>query len=163
EKIAPLLQRARADYRLDQPAAAIPALLEAEHAIRALPDDPIRARKLDEIRRVIAACAGVYVEASAVEYVTTPGAELKVTTSAIKQPIVHRWVDPVAGERWRPVEILPPVTLSVSAPLMVFPDSKTKELRVRVHASAGAAEGAIAPQAAAGFTVEPASLKYALA
>src|SRR5262249_40414713 len=56
EKIAPLLQKARADFRLDNPPAAIPALLEAEHAIASLPDDPIKSRKLDEIRRVIAGC-----------------------------------------------------------------------------------------------------------
>jgi hypothetical protein len=81
---------------------------------------------------------------------------------SIFRPIEYFWTDPVNGERRRPLEILPPVTLATATPLLLFPDARSKELRVTVHATAGAAEGVVAPKAPEGWHIEPVSLPYRL-
>jgi hypothetical protein len=219
KKIAPLVQKARSEFRLDDPSAAVPALLEVKRALEAMHDDPLMARKLGEVRELIAGCLGLHAELRAATFAVSPGGELKVTATAVnrsrvpvelrevrfgdgvatvgkplganspveveqatktpttanfvfaiagqqltlERPIQYAWVDPVAGERFRPIEFLPPVTLAPSAPLLLFADARGKELRVRVHASTGAAEGKVAPRAPEGWKVEPAELAYSLA
>jgi LmbE family N-acetylglucosaminyl deacetylase len=81
----------------------------------------------------------------------------------LTRPVVYAWNDPVQGERRRPLEVLPPVTIDARAPMLVFPDAATKELRVVVRASRGAAAGVLRPEAPTGFSVEPASLPFKLA
>jgi LmbE family N-acetylglucosaminyl deacetylase len=84
-------------------------------------------------------------------------------TLTVTRPIAYVWLDPVAGERRRPLEVLPPVTLNAREPLLAFPDGADKDLRVTVRASRGPESGTVQPQPPAGFTVEPTSLRFSLA
>src|SRR5262249_37123533 len=71
---------------------------------------------------------------------------------------------PVAGERWRALEVLPPVSVTPRAPLLVFPDATaTRALGVRVKANRAAAHGELAPELPAGWSAEPASAPFSLA
>jgi LmbE family N-acetylglucosaminyl deacetylase len=270
DKVAEALRRARTQLNPAQPAASIPALVEAAAALDALPpasgvsalaasDDPWRTQKRAELDRAIAACAGLWTEAFAADFVAVPGGESKVTAVALNRssapltlrairfhigaaapieqrvdaplaanqpfqveralalpadlplsnphwlvdppepghfnvrdpalihlpepppplsvdfelasgahvftvtrPVSFKWTDPVAGERYRPIEILPEVTLNPAAPLLMFPDGQPKELRVTVQAQARAASGEVRPEAPAGWTLEPASISFAL-
>jgi LmbE family N-acetylglucosaminyl deacetylase len=249
DKIPSLIAKARSDFRLENPAAAIPALLELERALDKLPDDPIARRKLTDVRELIAACAGIHAEARAADFAVSPGQKIKITGSIVNRsdatvelvathlfsdeksatkrlernkpfevaheivwsgdfsqpywlsqaplpgrwasvdhlnepeapapsfefilsfggqrfslmrPIAYYWTDPVNGERRRPVETLPEVTLATATPLLLFPDGKAKELRVTVRASTGPAEGAIKPKVPEGWHIEPASAPYKL-
>jgi LmbE family N-acetylglucosaminyl deacetylase len=255
-KFAELVKRARTEFRVDDPAASIPILLEAYRALDAMPDNPWKEPKRAELKRVLAACAGLFADAFAATHTAIPGGELAVTAGAVNRskasitlreirfkdgptitinkplekgqplvekatltlpvetppsnpywlvedpqpgrwtvrdqeliglpaepaplsarfvfafngvaididkPIEYKWVDPVAGERRRAVDILPPVTLRPRSPLAVFADAHKKELRVTVKASVGAVEGAVQLAAPAGWSVTPPSLPFKLA
>ncbi len=49
-------------------------------------------------------------------------------------PVQHRSTDPVIGERYRPLEITPKVSLHLAAPVLLFPDRNAREVGVTVRA-----------------------------
>jgi hypothetical protein len=49
-------------------------------------------------------------------------------------PVQHRSTDPVIGERYRPLEISPKVSLHLAAPVLFFPDRNAREVGVTVRA-----------------------------
>jgi len=256
------LAAARAAFDPGDPAAVIPKLVDALGALEALPESPFRDDKRRELVALVAACAGLHVEATAADSVAVPGRALPVTVTVtnrsraavtvrgvrlvagetgaevalpevakgvlapnvplavegkldlpadapltapvwlarapspgrwdvapqplvglpeappalraeialviagrpitVERPIVYQWLDPVAGQRRREVEILPEVTAQPAAPLLVFGDGKPRELRVTVRATSGAARGELRPTAPAGWTVTPAALPFSL-
>jgi LmbE family N-acetylglucosaminyl deacetylase len=275
------LATARAAFDPSDPAAAIPKLVEALAALEALPDNAFREDKRRELVAVIAACAGLHVEATAPESIAVPGRSLPVSVVVtnrsrapvslravrlvggnasvepplpdrtsepsdglrtsrraapvdgtrgplaanapvtvegridlpvdtaltapvwltrapspgrwdvapqtlvglpeappalraeitvdiggraltIERPIVYQWLDQVAGQRQRAVEILPEITVAPASPSLVFGDARPRELRVVVRATSGAASGTLHPEAPAGWTIAPPSLPYSL-
>jgi len=86
------------------------------------------------------------------------GAQLTVV-----RPLVHGVVDRVHGERLRPVEVLPPVTVTPSAQVMMLPNGAAGPLRVRVMAHADGQSGAVSIAAPKGYRVAPSSAAYSLA
>jgi LmbE family N-acetylglucosaminyl deacetylase len=86
---------------------------------------------------------------------------LREHTLELTRAVDHAWTDPVAGERRRPLEVLPPVTVNPLEALLMFPDGEPKKLRVAVRASR-IASGAVTPVPPAGFSVEPVSLPFSL-
>ncbi len=60
DKLVQLLAQARAQFELSRPAASIPALLEADQALDALPDNPWKKEKQAALQELIAACAGLH-------------------------------------------------------------------------------------------------------
>lgn len=92
--------------------------------------------------------------------VTIGGASFEVA-----RPVRYAWVDPVAGERFRAVELLPPVTVTPAAPVRMFPDAKARavDVRVRAHGAARAGEvRLVLPEGVPGWKVSPASRPFAL-
>jgi LmbE family N-acetylglucosaminyl deacetylase len=89
-------------------------------------------------------------------------AAIGAATITLSRPVVHRWIDPVAGERWEPVTVVPTVTLNPDVPVLILPDARPRVLRVRVRASAGPAEGIVRAEPPADVTVEPAEQAFAL-
>jgi LmbE family N-acetylglucosaminyl deacetylase len=260
ERLRKLLERARSEWRPADPAASIPLLVEAANALEMLPDSPYKTEKRVEFGDVIAACAGLFVDATAAEAIATPGAEVKITAGAINRshapltlreirfesagepndergvaigkalpfnewvkleqtvraparltspywlteppaaghftvedqplignpedapavtaelvitsgdksftltrPVTFQWTDPVAGERRRPLEVVPPVTANARTPLVMFAAEQPKDVRLTVRASAGAVSGTVTPSAPLGWTVEPATRPFSLA
>ena len=84
-------------------------------------------------------------------------------TFSIRRPIGWKWTDPVAGERYRPLEIAPAVLVSPSDRALVFPDGAAKTIRVVVKAAAAAADGKVSLELPEGFTAEPTSAPFQLA
>ncbi len=80
---------------------------------------------------------------------------------AVRRPVVFKWVDPVLGERYRRLEVLPAVTVDPDGPLLVFPDAREKQLTVTVRSVAGAS-GTLALDLPPGFTVTPKSVPFVL-
>src|SRR5262249_24431584 len=83
EKLAQTLARARRELDFARPHSIIPVLLQARAELSALPDNPWKAQKLADLDDVIAACAGLFLEASAAEFSAVPGGELAVTALAL--------------------------------------------------------------------------------
>jgi LmbE family N-acetylglucosaminyl deacetylase len=79
----------------------------------------------------------------------------------VHRAVVYKWVDPVLGERYRPVEVLPAVTVNPDAALLVFPNASAKGLSVTLRSVAGAS-GALALEAPQGFLVTPQSQPFSL-
>jgi LmbE family N-acetylglucosaminyl deacetylase len=90
------------------------------------------------------------------ELVGLPAAPPPITVEAVVEVGAHRfmveravdfaWNDPLGGERRRPLEILPALTVDPLEPLLVFTDKRPKELRVRLTATAGPVEGELQGQ-----------------
>ena len=78
-------------------------------------------------------------------------------------PLVYRWTDPVAGERYRPFVVAPPATMRFDRKFYVFPGAVSREVRVVVEGADAPVEGTVRLQAPAGFTVTPESHAVKLA
>ncbi len=255
----------RAQKQLDpaHPASAIPALLEVDAALDGLPDAGWRLRKQREVHDLIAACAGLFAEATAADFSVAPGDSIEVTATvvnrlsapihlrevrfpgaggtvavgrdlrvdagavaspvvtkhavkipadaplstpywlasppqpggfaiadqqlvglpedppqwqvdfvldvagrplALSRPIAFKWTDPVAGERYRPLEITPRVSVRPDTQVLMFPEKQhqPRALAVRLTAGAPGVKGMLHFAAPAGWQVEPASQPFAL-
>jgi len=83
--IGELLSKVEKNYDFKNPAASIPDLTKAYAMIGALEENHWKLIKLEEIRKTIAACAGLYLEAVADVQQTTPGNSVRVKTEAINR------------------------------------------------------------------------------
>ena len=83
-----------------------------------------------------------------------------------ERPVVYRWTDPVAGERYRPFEVVPPVTLKLDHGAYVFPTRDPRTVRVTVQSAdvdAGSQmSGDVKLALPAGWRAVPASFPVAL-
>ena len=77
-------------------------------------------------------------------------------------PVVYRWVDPVAGERYRAFEIVPPVTMRFDEPAYLFADAAARPVRVTVQSADVALDGTLALRLPAGWSSTPASVPVRL-
>jgi LmbE family N-acetylglucosaminyl deacetylase len=80
----------------------------------------------------------------------------------IVRPVSYRWTDPVMGERHRPLEVTPAVSVRPDASVLMFPRGVVQPLTVRLVAGAPSVTGVLRPGAPAGWTIEPASAPFAL-
>ena len=76
------------DFDFKNPSAAVPALVKIYSAIQKLEDGYWKKLKLKEITEVIAACSGLYLEATADVQSVTPGSTLKIKWEAINRSAV---------------------------------------------------------------------------
>lgn len=81
----------------------------------------------------------------------------------IVRPVVHRYVDQVRGELWRPVVVVPPVAVSFGERSLLFPNAEARTVEVSVRANVNEAAGEVRPLAPEGWQVEPAARPYAIA
>ena len=72
----------------------------------------------------------------------------------VQVPVRFAWVDRVHGERFRPVEVLPPVAVTPRAPVLMLPNGKPQRLEVRVVAHHAARKGIVSVTAPTGWKVE---------
>jgi LmbE family N-acetylglucosaminyl deacetylase len=79
----------------------------------------------------------------------------------VLRPIIFRWVDPVLGERYRQVEVLPRVTLDPRGDLLLFPDASSRPFSVTLR-SVGGAAGTVSLDLPEGFSSSPASTPFQL-
>jgi len=268
-RLRTLIEKAARTFRPTAPHDTIPALLAIDAALDAVPDAGWRAQKKKEVRDLIAACAGLFVDATAADYQAAPGTDLEITAIAINRspfpltlrevrwpagaaptavgralssvanlaaaskdepasfeaknklhlpadlrpttpywleappeaglypvadphligapeadaplrvefvftagartftlvrPVSFKWTDPVMGERYRPLEITPAVSVRCDGDVLMFPDADASARPLTVHLTAGAAgvAGTVRPTAPAGWSIEPASIPFSL-
>jgi LmbE family N-acetylglucosaminyl deacetylase len=82
---------------------------------------------------------------------------------ALSYPVIHKWTDPVAGERFRPLEVVPAVSVRPQTRALLFPDGKAQPLTVRLKAAAASTAGTLQIEASEGFTVKPPGAPFTLA
>ncbi len=88
--------------------------------------------------------------------------EIEGTHIAYDTPVLFRWTDRVLGERYRPLEIVPPVTLRFERNVYLFPDETPREVRVVVESPGPAASGPVRLTLPRGWRVAPAETTIAV-
>ncbi len=73
------------NFQFANPSAHLPKLLEAYQRIRALEDEHWRNLKLAEIEKIILACTGLYIEATATVPSASPGEAVQLQVEAINR------------------------------------------------------------------------------
>ena len=100
-----------------------------------------------------------------------PPLQVELTFSIGGRPLVlsrdvaFKWTDPVAGERYRPFEIAPLVSVTPETKVLLFPERRKQPntLAVRLVAGGPNVKGVVRPDVPEGWAVEPASAPFAIA
>jgi len=85
KEIGKILQKTEADYNFKNPAASIPGLIEAYKLIQQLKDAHWKQLKSVEIKEIIAACAGLYLEVVANNASTTANSKNTLKIEAVNR------------------------------------------------------------------------------
>lgn len=80
----------------------------------------------------------------------------------VERPIERRFVDRVKGETTEPFALLPPVSLKMPAPSMIFPDSQPRKVGVEVLANRNGSKGSVSLAAPEGWKITPAGAPFAI-
>lgn len=78
-------------------------------------------------------------------------------------PVVHRFRDPVLGERRNPFVVVPPLLVNVPEPVQILPGAEPRVLRLDVAAGRGPVSGRVLLDPPPGWKAEPAAFDVALA
>jgi LmbE family N-acetylglucosaminyl deacetylase len=82
---------------------------------------------------------------------------------ACEVPITYRWTDRVYGDRFRALEILPPVTCRNDQPVYLFSSAAAREVRCTVQSTHAAVRGILRLRLPAGWRSQPDSAAFTLA
>lgn len=77
-------------------------------------------------------------------------------------PVLFRWTDRVDGERYRPFEIRPKVTVQIEDKVKIFTDDDSQELRVKIKSHTPNATGTIRLKVPVEWRVSPESIPFVL-
>lgn len=77
-------------------------------------------------------------------------------------PLLYRWTDRVDGERNRPFEIRPKVTVQIADKVKIFTEDDPQEVRVRLKSHTPNAEGTIRLEAPEQWRVHPESIPFVM-
>ncbi|WP_109829867.1 PIG-L family deacetylase [Reichenbachiella versicolor] len=80
----------------------------------------------------------------------------------IRTPLIYKKRDPVRGEVYKPLEIVPPVMVNISDPVYVFGNGYSKNLEVNVLAGKSGVKGQVKLDVPKGWKIEPQSFEYSL-
>ncbi len=74
-----------ASFRPDNPSAIVPELLQLYRVIESLPENPYKQQKLSEVKEIVKACLGLYLEVNASESNASPGDSVLLVLEAINR------------------------------------------------------------------------------
>lgn len=78
-------------------------------------------------------------------------------------PVLHRWTDPIRGEQYRPMVILPYVSIEPDRSVYVFADQKSREVTITLKANRPAVSGKLMLNLPEGWRCSPQALDFSLA
>jgi LmbE family N-acetylglucosaminyl deacetylase len=226
-EVGEILKRAADNYDPLDPSKSVPELVRAKKALQKLPNNYWKGVKSEELKTIIAACMGLYLEATAASFNILPGENVQVKVEVINRsaaqaelrnvsfpeavkdtdvnltlkenqlitfntrikvpdnapysqpywlrnphkagqfeiedqqeiglaenepplkvvfsllinrepiefelPVVFKKNDPVEGEQYRPLQIVPEITIQLSEQVYVFPDQQPRDIEVQVN------------------------------
>lgn len=88
--------------------------------------------------------------------------EIDGQTLIVNDAVVEVIDDPIRGELRRPLQVVPPVTLSFPQELELFAPGSTRTVAVEVAASRGQVAGSLQLELPTGWTAQPASQAFTL-
>jgi LmbE family N-acetylglucosaminyl deacetylase len=93
KSIGEMISKIAVEFDFKNPSASIPDLVKGYSMIQSLDENHWKSIKSLEIKKVIAACAGLYLEAVAQNQEATPGSPVKLKLEAInRSPIEIQWL-----------------------------------------------------------------------
>jgi len=249
ESIGNMIENVINNFNPNAPEQCIQELITVKSAISNLKDGFWKAKKLAEIDQLIVACSGLYLEAVADDYYTSPGEKISLRIEAINRtsdqasltriwsdevkmdttmglsldrnknnrfnttitvpqsisysqpywlvsrqtndgtysikdndagkgenqpaillnaevniagqkmtldvPVIYKWNDPVKGELYRPFYIIPPVSINLSDPVVIFRKNQSREIDVVVKAGINNLSTVVKPIIPKGWKVVP--------
>ncbi|MBK5258381.1 MAG: PIG-L family deacetylase [Thermoanaerobaculia bacterium] len=81
----------------------------------------------------------------------------QLRTLVFRPELIYRWTDPVAGEKTRPVQVVPEVAANAAEGVYLFPDAKPREISVQLKSFAAAQSATVRLALPAGWKAVPAS------
>lgn len=91
-------------------------------------------------------------------YVSIDGLEL-----AVKRPVVYKYTDPVKGEVYRPLEVLPPATVNIAEQSYVFGDTTPQTVKFIVKANKNNVQGTLKAEIPAGWQITLKNASFSIA
>jgi len=88
--------------------------------------------------------------------------QLSKTSLSLQRPVVYKFNDPVAGEVYRPLEVVPVVTSSIAEKVLIFSTEASKQIPVTIRAGRDSINGSVTLQHPQGWKVSPAQHTYSL-
>ncbi len=85
------------------------------------------------------------------------------TTIDFQKDVVYKYNDPVKGEVYQPFEILPEVTASIADKVIIFADSKEKEIAVKIKATKANLNGSVSLAYPKDWKVSPKEINFTIA
>lgn len=79
-----------------------------------------------------------------------------------QKPVIRRFSKPDKGELYEPFVVLPEVTSSIAEKVLIFSDSKTKNVLVNVKAGKNNVSGEISLKHPAGWHISPESIPFSI-
>ncbi len=80
-----------------------------------------------------------------------------------EKSVVHRYSKPDKGELYEPFAILPEVTSKIDEKVLIFANSDTKEVQVKVRAGKNDVSGSVALNHPSGWVVSPSTIPFSIA
>lgn len=84
------------------------------------------------------------------------------TEISYQVPILYRWVDQVDGEKYRSIEITPPVTVNIKDKVYLFADNSPKEIVVAIQNHSDSTSGKVSLGISPNWKVEPLEYDFTL-
>ena len=75
-------------------------------------------------------------------------------------PVQYRFRDPVLGERYQPLAVVPPALVALAEPVQLFDTAEPREIHLKVLAGGGQASGRLRLRLPAGWKAEPAERPF---
>ncbi|MCC2548147.1 PIG-L family deacetylase [Hymenobacter sp. BT175] len=75
-------------------------------------------------------------------------------------PVQYKRTDPVLGELYQPLTVVPPVAVNIGGQAYIFAENQPKTVPVTLKAGRADAKGTVVLQVPAGWKVEPASIPF---
>ncbi|MFZ6010880.1 MAG: LmbE family protein, partial [Bacteroidota bacterium] len=85
EKVRPLVERAIQEFNPENPAAIVPLLFQIRTAIGGLENSVWKRRKYQETEQLIQECLGLFIEATAGHYQSSPGEKIRINLEIINR------------------------------------------------------------------------------
>jgi LmbE family N-acetylglucosaminyl deacetylase len=95
--IRQLLENVQQQFDFKNPSAIIPNLAKAYSMIELLEDEHWKTIKSEEIKKIIAACSGLYLEAVAENQTATPNSSIKVKIEAINRSAIGMQLESITS------------------------------------------------------------------
>ena len=83
------------------------------------------------------------------------GSEISFTT-----PLLYRWIDPIRGEKYRPLEILPAISINFEDKVYLFPDNNSKKIVVHIINNSTSLSGKLRLSHPDGWKVTPEEVSF---